>query len=244
MREVTPSSTTSPAWRALLSRSVPVSVADAFRLSAPARVMFLGAHPDDETFAAGATLAGLARAGHHIHVATMSAGEAALDGVEAGAGDLAATRRAEFAQAVGELGVTSWSIGDLPDGGLLGRIDDVRTTAQNLVLDLEPDVVLTTWWNDPHPDHQAVGLVARHIAVGRRVPAYGFPIWAHHWMRPQDAPALPLLTVLRHDEEDRACRHRAIAAYASQTTPPRADVGAVLPPSFLEWDIEYCVDQP
>ena len=89
------------------------------------RVLFVGAHPDDETYGAGATLAALARLGVSTHVVSLSSGEAAFDHVGVAVPDLGERRRAEFDAACGELGVVTSSVLDLPDGGLA----DVRLTS-------------------------------------------------------------------------------------------------------------------
>src|SRR4051794_6018430 len=74
------------------------------------RVLFVGAHPDDETYGAGATLAALARLGVATHVVSLSSGEAAFDHVGISVLSLGEQRRAEFVAACGELGVLSSSV--------------------------------------------------------------------------------------------------------------------------------------
>lgn len=80
----------------------------AAELFAPgARVVFLHAHPDDETLATGVLVAGLAASGHPVAVVTATRGERGeiRPGVDVGA-DIVAHREAELAAALSALGVT------------------------------------------------------------------------------------------------------------------------------------------
>jgi LmbE family N-acetylglucosaminyl deacetylase len=155
---------------------------------------------------------------------------------------LSVTRADEFEAASAEIGAMSSSIAGLPDSKLLACVNDVRAAIEKLVTDQDPAIMLTVWWCDPHPDHQAVGLAARHVGAALDIPVYGFPIWAQHWTHPRDvAPTHHLICVLRHTDDDLDRRRRAEARYKSQTNQVRPDVGPVLPDSFLEWDIEFCL---
>ncbi len=73
---------------------------------AGARVVFLHAHPDDETLASGVLIAGLVASGHSVAVLTATRGERGevRPGVDVGA-DLVAHREAELVGALAELGV-------------------------------------------------------------------------------------------------------------------------------------------
>ena len=44
------------------------------------RILFLLAHPDDETFGTGGTIARYARSGEEVHLATATRGEAGMVG--------------------------------------------------------------------------------------------------------------------------------------------------------------------
>ncbi|WP_166874261.1 DUF6113 family protein [Salinibacterium sp. ZJ450] len=75
------------------------------------RILFVFAHPDDESISAGGTIATLVDAGNEVTVLTLTRGErgevipAELRHLE-GSPDLAATREAELAEAMRALGVT------------------------------------------------------------------------------------------------------------------------------------------
>ena len=89
------------------------------------RIVFLHAHPDDETLATGVLLAELAAAGRQVSVVTATRGEmgavmpgplAALEGTP----ELVAHRLGELAGALAELGVTEHVFLGAPPGLIFG----------------------------------------------------------------------------------------------------------------------------
>ena len=167
-------------------------------------MLFVGAHPDDETFAAGATLASLARAGIDVHVVALTRGEAALDHTDVrvpqiwiGGVRTSSPTRADisvpprrsskaFRTEVSLRGRTTYGHRSV---GWIGRVEPAR--------------ILTVWWDDPHPDHVAVGVAARELGIEYDVPVSGLPIWAHHWLGSDAMPPLDAIQVLSLEPADR-----------------------------------------
>lgn len=95
------------------------------------RVVFLHAHPDDETLATGVLIAELVASGHPVAVVTATRGERGeiRPGVDVGA-DLVAYREGELACALAELGVTDHCFLGTPpafsaaQGGGTGAVPD------------------------------------------------------------------------------------------------------------------------
>ena len=83
-------------------------------------VLGVFAHPDDETFGPGATLARLAAEGHAVHLLCATRGEAGTIGRSSSLGrrELASLREAELAAACAALGIGEPEILALPDSGL------------------------------------------------------------------------------------------------------------------------------
>ncbi len=237
--DVTPGPLGAADWQRVLSGSDHVPPLPGLGLCRGDRAVFVGAHPDDETFAAGATLAALARHGVVVHVMTMSAGDAALDGVGRNDPGLGQRRGAEFAAACRHLGASSALVGPWPDGALSDHREELVASVHDRVVEVDASMVLATWWRDPHPDHEAVGLAVRQVGSELDVPVAGFPVWAHHWLDVGDAPRH--VTVMDNSPLDQAQRRRAEAEYTSQTQSQAPDLGPVLPDWFLRWDIEYAV---
>ncbi len=143
------------------------------------------AHPDDETFGMGGTLALYARRGVSVHLICATRGEVGevephfLDGYQS-IGDL---REDELRCAAGKLGLDGVHFLDYRDSGMTGSpdnehpralasapIDEVAAKVTDYIRRLRPQVVLTF---DPiggyrHPDHIAI-----HEATVRAFDAAG-----------------------------------------------------------------------
>ncbi len=152
-------------------------------LGRPARILFVHAHPDDETLTTGVALAHHVAGGDDVHVLTCTLGEEGevipthLTHLEGADGDpLAERRRVELASAMAVLGVTHHLLGsDSPgertayrDSGMAGSaaasharawagVDlHVAASAVRAVVDrVDPDVVVTydSTGGYEHPDH-------------------------------------------------------------------------------------------
>ena len=153
------------------------------------------AHPDDESFGPGGTLARYAAEGKHVHVIIATdgiAGSVTDPGFVNGHTTLAQARADELSNAAVELGVTTiWSL-PYRDSGMRNSPDNQnpaalirqpveQTVAEVLgyILRLQPDVILT---HDPfggygHPDHIRVceaTTAAFHLARRQLADAKGY----------------------------------------------------------------------
>ncbi len=163
-------------------------------MSSQRSLMGVFAHPDDESFGPGGTLARYAAEGAAVHVIIATDGiagsvedPAALNGHES----LAQIRATELSNAAVALGVTSiWSL-PYRDSGMRGTPANqhpdalIRQPLENLIQELlghinrlRPQVILT---HDPfggygHPDHIRVceaTTAAFHLAAGKSVNRVG-----------------------------------------------------------------------
>ncbi len=240
--EVTPPSRFDAQWAAELS-SIPATPPAVFLgVGSGDVVLVVGAHPDDETFGAGATIASLVQAGVEVHALSLSSGEAALHHVDRRVDDLAARRASEYAAACQALGIGSSTVRDFPDSGLAYAPQALSAAVADIIQRVRPAQVLTVWWGDPHPDHRATGEAAVAAAKAAGCPVSGFAVWAPHWLDPAAEPASahrcqPMLA----DERARAARKRAVDCYRSQTEPLAADLAPILPAAFVEWTTETLV---
>jgi N-acetyl-1-D-myo-inositol-2-amino-2-deoxy-alpha-D-glucopyranoside deacetylase len=159
-----------------------------------ARLLFVHAHPDDETLATGVAIAHHVARGDDVHVLTCTLGEegevipAHLAHLEGAPGDLlAAHRREELRGAMEVLGVTHHLLGAAGDGahptyrdsGMAGStaaahprawagadLADAAAAVRAVLDDVRPDVVVTydATGGYGHPDH-----VRTHDATCRAV---------------------------------------------------------------------------
>ncbi|MFQ5931742.1 MAG: PIG-L family deacetylase, partial [Nitrospiraceae bacterium] len=131
------------------------------------------AHPDDEAFALGGTLALYANRGVQVHLICATKGEVGTVSPEflAGYDDIAELRMQELDCAAEQLGLAGLRVLDYRDSGMVGTPDNEHPRAlaqanQEQVVEavsdymrrVEPQVVIT---HDPqggygHPDHIAI----------------------------------------------------------------------------------------
>lgn len=145
-------------------------------LPVPARVLAIGAHPDDIEFGCGATLARWARAGAHVELLVLTDGSKGTWNSEADIEALVATRRDEQRAAADTLGAAELHFLDAVDGELEADATN-RERVCRVLRDVRPDVVLG---HDPwkqyrlHPDHRTAGQLVIDGIVAARDPFF-FP---------------------------------------------------------------------
>lgn len=166
----------------------------------PARLLFVHAHPDDETLATGVALAHHAARGDDVHVLTCTLGEEgevippSLAHLEGAPGDpLAPHRLDELRGALGVLGVTHHLLGPGPDGsptvwrdsGMAGSpasrhprawtgadLADAAAAVRAVVDEVAPDVVVTydATGGYGHPDHVRTHEATCHAVATAAAP--------------------------------------------------------------------------
>lgn len=170
----------------------------------PLRVLGLFAHPDDEVFCVGGTIARVAAAGAETAVVSLTRGDAGQirDAAAATRRTLGDVRARELTAAGAALGLDHVECLDLGDG-VLGRmaLDEVTAVVLPVLERLAPDVVVTFGDDGAfgHPDHtmsaRAVLAARERLAVRPRVVQARFP--------PQDRLLLDLLVDWLTSEEQR-----------------------------------------
>lgn len=133
------------------------------------------AHPDDETYPFGGTLALAARAGWRCAVYAATAGEGGErhDGGAPGREALAEARLRELGASCRALGAEPPVCWNLPDGGL-SQIASQTDRAVDAIREHRPDVVLSLGRDGAygHPDHLAVfRWVTDAVAAADEAPA-------------------------------------------------------------------------
>ena len=130
------------------------------------KVLFIFAHPDDETFGSGGTIAKLIKDGHDVSVITATDGQAGMTGEY---GDitpieLGIIRRKEQSEAAKILGIPENRTTHLGmmDGTLEDKESDLLKEIKPLLEKENPDVVITFEKNgiSNHPDHKMISKVA------------------------------------------------------------------------------------
>ncbi len=163
------------------------------------RLAALFAHPDDETFATGGTIARYAADGVRCALYSATDGDAGRSsGIPVSSrAELGALRRDELRAACGVLGIATLELGNHPDGALWSVDPDVVIGEMVRLLRQErPDVVLTFGPEGAptrHRDHKAVSRLATaafHLAGT----ATAFPEQITNGLEPHRAARLCYVT--------------------------------------------------
>lgn len=156
-------------------------------------VLCLFAHPDDETFGPGGTLARLSHEGHQVHLVCATRGESGTIDRSASYGRrrLAEVREKELVEAGRVLGIRTTWLYTFPDSGL-ARLEEETLLRPfvRAVRAFRPDIMIVFHENgiSGHTDHQTVTLRAVrafHLAADETCwPDLGSPhevarLWAY-----------------------------------------------------------------
>lgn len=128
------------------------------------RLLAVFAHPDDETFLAGGTLAKYARSGWDVFLVCATYGEGGQRGeYEAlGVNEFANVRRAELEAACRALGIHSPMFLECADRGVAAACwNSAAQQTTQIMRRIEPDVVITFGLDgvSGHPDHVAMSQI-------------------------------------------------------------------------------------
>ncbi|AIS17936.1 acetylglucosaminylphosphatidylinositol deacetylase [Pseudomonas rhizosphaerae] len=203
------------------------------------RAVIIAPHPDDEVLGCGGLLQLLAGLDRQILIISVTDGSASHPGSQTWPAErLSAVRPQESAEALHRLGLPlhslQWIRGGFADSGVANQEHRLTEFIQRY---LKPtDVVFSTWSNDGHTDHEAVGRAGASAAAAAGATHHELPIWTWHWATPEDdripwerARKLPL------DKAMVARKSHAVHAFASQLEgDPQIGLAPVLPPYVLE----------
>jgi LmbE family N-acetylglucosaminyl deacetylase len=178
------------------------------------RVVVLSAHPDDEVLAVGGWLAG--QTDREIVFVTATDGEASHPGSPTITPDeLRARRPGELLEALRRLGFDAPDVRrlGLPDGGLDEARDELCRLVDPLVADAS--LVLAPFAHDGHPDHEALGQVARAVCPASAA-LWEMPIWTWAWTKPDEQEWMASVHRLECTSAGRHRKRQAMAAFGTQ----------------------------
>jgi LmbE family N-acetylglucosaminyl deacetylase len=143
--------------------------------------LVLAPHPDDETLGCGAVIARKVAAGTRVTVLIVTDGRHSHDSAHITPEELAALRREEMAEAAARLGLPAGAVrwAGVVDGTVTEHERELAVTVADLVAEVAPDEIYATCADEPHPDHAAVGRVARRVvrASERPIALLEYPVW-------------------------------------------------------------------
>jgi LmbE family N-acetylglucosaminyl deacetylase len=151
------------------------------------RLLGVFAHPDDEVFCAGGTMARAAESGAEVMIVSATRGERGQirDATVATRRTLGAVREGELGAAAAELGVQRVQVLAYPDGTLQHHRSSLGAAITGIMRRFDPDTVITFGADGGygHPDHVAIseltteafGAHARDHNLGQRLYHAVFP---------------------------------------------------------------------
>jgi LmbE family N-acetylglucosaminyl deacetylase len=151
------------------------------------RLLGVFAHPDDEVFCAGGTMARAAEAGAEVMLVSATRGEQGQirDPAAATRRTLGAVREEELHSAAAELGVQHVRVLAYPDGTLQHHRSSLGAVIDATMREFDPDTVVTFGYDGGygHPDHVAISRLTtqtfraldRDRGQGRRLYHAVFP---------------------------------------------------------------------
>jgi LmbE family N-acetylglucosaminyl deacetylase len=184
------------------------------------RAVIIAPHPDDEVLGCGGLLQLLAAAGRPLQLISVTDGSASHPGSERWPVErLSVIRPQESAEALRRLGLPmhrlKWLRGGFTDTQVVAQEQQLRIFIES---HLRPnDVVFTTWREDGHSDHEAVGRASAEAARQVGATCHELPVWTWHWATPEDAfvPWQRARKILLTPAQVARKRH-AVHAFASQ----------------------------
>lgn len=185
-------------------------------------------HPDDETLGAGGLIHRYAQSHLRITLISVTDGEAACPEIH----DLATLRHSELRHALRTLSAERTDIIRLgiPDG----RVAEHRTSLADALSSLasQDSLIVAPFERDGHPDHEAVGEVARQIACEQGFSLATYPIWAWHQATPEVFAGRSIAR-LSLSAAARAAKRDALRCYTSQLR--ERPGGPIVPPHVLAY---------
>lgn len=134
------------------------------------RVFCIFPHPDDESFLIGGTIASMTASGAEVSLYTLTRGERSRHAARLGISPeaLATLRSTEVREAARILGISSFSQGDYPDGGL--RDLDPRIIERDIhdrIQSIRPHLLITfdVQGSSVHPDHIVMHHIVKRVFV-------------------------------------------------------------------------------
>ncbi|MDR7148553.1 LmbE family N-acetylglucosaminyl deacetylase [Hydrogenophaga palleronii] len=157
--------------------------------------------------------------------------------------ELAEIRRSEQVLGLRRLGLSDPEVLALAlrDGCVRPQSDVLLDRLMSL---LQPgDVVVSTWENDGHPDHDTTGYMVNLASAATGCRFLAAPVWMWHWATPADV-RVPWrrLRGMSLTPEDVSRKQAGLAAHQSQLVSRNFSLGAALDDAIVKraaWPTEY-----
>lgn len=127
--------------------------------------LFIFAHPDDESFYTGGTIAKIIHSGGNAHVVSLTHGERGNKHCGFDSTELKRVRKNEFHSSCQTLGATSFHLGEFRDGNLSNESpQEVSIYLDRVVDSVQPDAIIT-FGHEPHYPHRDHLATTDHVTT-------------------------------------------------------------------------------
>jgi len=143
------------------------------------QVLIIGAHPDDEIFGLGGTIAAYSKKGIKVSTIILSYGELTHPWLKPE--HSVKTRVRESRSAGKEVGTYETIFIGVKEGNFSEALEDkaIKNRLKHLIQDRKPSKIFTHSNNDPHHDHRAANKITLEIVddLNQKIDVYSFDIW-------------------------------------------------------------------
>lgn len=197
-------------------------------------------HPDDAELTAAGTLLKLKSLGYRTGVLDMTRGEMGTRGTIEG--------RAAEAREAGRILKLDLRLNLEQADGHVWLTDESRRAMVRIIRTHKPKLILTSHWDDPHPDHAATSRIVREAArlasmrrydEERGQPAVAMPSLAHAVFSRLVVPSFIVDVSDFLDEKMRAIRAHASQFYRPDTEEPETRISDKGFLQQIEWRMRY-----
>lgn len=146
------------------------------------KILVIAAHPDDEVYGMGGTIAKLSSLKHEVHVLIVTDGSTAQYRNDPNIEQIITNKKEEIENCATILGIRKVHFGMLPDMKLdsIAHIE-INKVIEDVINDIKPVIVFTHFWGDVNQDHREVfksTMVATRPVCGqvvKKVYCYNVP---------------------------------------------------------------------
>lgn len=153
-------------------------------------VLVLCAHPDDEVFGVGGTIAKYVREGIKVTSVIFSYGEKSLPWLKPE--EVVKIRKRESLRAAKVIGTSNTIFLGLAEGKIRKASNLVQKELKDIIKRINPDKIFTHSLDDPHADHRAVHklvmLILKEVKYDGSL--YAFDVWNPVIFRRRNSPKL------------------------------------------------------
>lgn len=185
------------------------------------KILIISAHPDDEVYGMGGTIAKLAKRGHEVHVLIVTDGSSAQYRNNPNLKGIIDAKKKETYKANEILGTTEVHFGELPDMRL-DSIDhiEINQIIENIIFRVKPEVVYTHFYGDVNLDHRRVyesTLVACRPTMTQSVKEiYCYRVPSSTEWSPQISTSIFMPNIIVDISDVLEHKYKAISAYETE----------------------------